>query len=155
MAEQQAYLTHDGYSKIEAELENLRVVRRREVAERIQLAKELGGTVDNADYDSAKNEQAFVEGRILELERLLKSAVIIPQGADTSCVQVGSKVTVQVNGGKKEVYVIVGSAEADPAQGRISNLSPVGKALLGKCVGDEAQVAAPAGARRLKIVSIS
>ena len=155
--QEETFLTSKGFHTMEEELEHLRNVRRSEVAERIQQANEIGGTVDNAEYEEAKNEQAFVEGRILTLENMLKTAVIIPdhKKAPSEVVEIGSIVTVLVaSTGKREVYTIVGSAEASPAGGRISNESPVGKALLGKRANDEVEVDVPAGTQRLKIVSV-
>ena len=156
MPEKGSYLTKEGLARLEAELEELRTVRRQKVAGRIQNAKELGGTVDNADYDDSKNEQAFVEGRILMLERITSNAIIIGGDAVPSDkVQLGGHVTLLNQNGDEEEYTIVGSAEADPAQGRISNESPVGKALLNKKVGADVQVKTPAGMVTLTISSIS
>lgn len=155
MAQKEVFLTPEGLEKLKAELEHLRSVRRQEVADQIHRAKELGGTVDNAEYDDAKNEQAFVEGRILTLEKMLKNASIIQEEkAPSSSVRLGSRVTVRSKGGEKEHYTIVGSAEANPSEGKISNESPVGKALMGKRVGDEVEVRAPAGARKMKIIAM-
>jgi transcription elongation factor GreA len=125
------------------------------VAERIQKAKEIGGTVDNAEYDEAKNEQAFIEGRIMTLDSLINNAEIISSKSGPSdVVHIGSVVTVVNQKGKKGKYTIIGSAEADPAHGKISNVSPIGQALLGKRVGDVAEVNAPAGKLKLEVVSI-
>jgi len=155
MAQKEVFLTPEGLGKLKAELEHLRSVRRQEVADQIHRAKELGGTVDNAEYDDAKNEQAFVEGRVLTLEKMIKNASIIQEEkTPSSSVKLGSKVTVRSKGGEKEDYTLVGSAEADPNEGKISNESPVGKALMGKRVGDEVEVRAPAGARKMKIIAI-
>ena len=152
---QPAYLTPQGLAKLEAELQDLTTVRRHAVADRIQKAKEMGGTVDNAEYDEAKNEQAFIEGRILTLENLIHNAKIISGPAKNSgVVQVGSTVTVRNNEGKRQKYVIIGTAEADPAQGKISNLSPIGKALLGKRAGEVMEVTVPAGKIELEIVAV-
>lgn len=148
------YLTAEGLAKLEAELNYLRTVRRAEIASQIHQAKELADTVDNAEYDDAKNMQAFVEGRILTLERLTKNAVIIPPEHATDSVRVGTTVTLISPEGEEEQYTIVGSYEADPLKGRISNESPVGKALLDKKVGDEVQVQAPGGVLRLTVVEI-
>ncbi len=146
MAQRETFLTSEGLAKLEAEMTHLRMVRRQEVAQRIQRAKEIGGTVDNAEYEDAKNEQAFVEGRILTLENMLKSAVLIPDTRTPSeKVELGSVVTVTDAQGKTYKYTIVGSTEANPSQGKISNQSPVGKALLGRKVGQKAEVATPAG----------
>jgi transcription elongation factor GreA len=153
MSEKEIFLTPEGLAKLERELEYLRTVRRQEVAERIQTAKELRSTVSSPEYEDAKNEQGFVEGRILELERIIKNAVIIhPETADL--VQLGSKVTVRHQDGSEEHYTIVGRAEVDPGEGKISNESPVGKALLGKRVGDEVEVTVPAGVLKLTITEI-
>jgi len=145
---QRAYLTPEGLEKLEKELEQLRVVRRQEVAARIQRANEIGGTVDNAEYDEAKNEQAFIEGRILTLENIINNAILIKDDErPTGVVKVGSKVTVHTEKGTDEAYTIVGSTEADPSQGKVSNVSPLGKALLGKRSGEVAEVRAPSGGR--------
>jgi transcription elongation factor GreA len=146
-------LTREGLAKLERELDYLRTVRRQEVADRIHQAKELASTQNNAEYDDAKNEQAFVEGRILALEKMVQNAVIIEE-RHSSRVELGSKVSVVTADGKEEHYTIVGSAEASPKDGRISNESPVGRALLGKSVGEEVQVQVPAGVLRLTITAI-
>lgn len=152
---QRAYLTPQGLDKLEKELEHLRVVRRQEVASRIQRANEIGGTVDNAEYDEAKNEQAFIEGRILTLENIINNAILIKDGErPTGVVKVGSKVTVHTEKGTDEVYAIVGSTEADPAHGSVSNVSPLGKALLGKRAGEVAEVRAPSGRIKFRIKKI-
>ncbi|TET76986.1 MAG: transcription elongation factor GreA [Dehalococcoidia bacterium] len=155
MALKETFLTPEGLEKLKAELEHLETVRRPQVAEQIHRAKELGGTVDNAEYDDAKNEQAFVEGRILTLESMIKSATLIKEGkSPSSFVKLGSKVRVRNQDGEEEHYTIVGSAEASPSEGRISNESPVGSALLGKRVGDEVKAEAPAGTLKLKLIAI-
>ena len=152
---QPTYLTAKGLTNLKAELEELRTSRRQTVAEQIQKAKEIGGTVDNAAYDEAKNEQSFIEGRIRTLDNLINRAVIISkQSGPSDLVHIGSKVTVINQKGKKDRYTIIGSAEADPAQGKISNVSPIGKALLGKRVGDVAEVSAPVGKIQLEVVEI-
>ncbi len=156
MPQKGSYLTKEGLTKLEAELEHLRSVKRVGVADRIQKAKELGGTVDNAEYDDSKNEQAFVEGRILTLERIVDGAILIGDEATHSDkVNLGAHVTVLNQNKAEEEYTIVGSAEADPGQGRISNESPVGKALLNKKVGEEVNVNTPAGTVTLTISSIN
>lgn len=153
MAEKGNFLTPEGLAKLEEELEHLRTVRRQEVADKIQKAKELRSTVSSPEYEEAKNEQGFVEGRILELERIIKHAVIIhPETADS--VQLGSKVTVRHQDGSEDHYTIVGSVEVNPGEGKISNESPVGKALLGKRLGDEVKVKVPAGVLKLTITEI-
>jgi len=156
MHDKPVFLTPEGRAKLEAELKHLREVRRPEVAERIRLSKEFSDTVDNAEFEEAKNEQAFVEGRILTLEKMLANAV--PINADHQlhdAVRLGSNVTVINDEGEKEEYMIVGSAEVDPGHGRISNESPVGRALLGKRIGDDVEVKIPAGVLRLKISAIN
>ena len=155
MAEKPIFLTAEGRSKLEAELEHLRTVRRAEVAERIHSAKEEGDIMENSAYDEAKNEQAFVEGRIMTIEQMLKNAVIIDRARSSDIVGLGSFVTIVERGASDEdIFHIVGSAEADPTRGRISNESPVGRALLGKRAGDELQVKIPDGVRYLKIKQI-
>jgi len=155
MPQKEVYLTPEGLEKLQAELEHLHSVRRQEVADQIHKAKEIGGTVDNAEYDDAKNEQAFVEGRILTLEKMIKNASIIQEDKTPSkWVKLGSKVKVRNEEGGEELYTIVGSAEADPSDGKISNESPVGSALLGKKVGQVIQAEIPAGKIKFKVVSI-
>jgi len=155
MAQKETFLTPEGLEKLKAELEHLETVRRPQVAEQIHRAKELGGTVDNAEYDDAKNEQAFVEGRILTLENMIKNVTLIEEDKKPSrFVKIGSKIRVLNPDGEEEHYTIVGSAEASPGEGRISNESPVGSALLGKKVGDEVEAETPAGALKLKLVAI-
>jgi transcription elongation factor GreA len=146
-------LTTEGLTKLERELEELRTVRRSEVAERIKYAKDFGDISENAEYDDAKNEQGMLEGRILVLENMIRNAVIIEEGGGDGAVGVGSVVEVKDEFGKQE-FTIVGPAEVDVAQGRISMESPVGKALLGHKVGDDVAVQSPGGARRVKIVKI-
>jgi transcription elongation factor GreA len=159
MPDQQVLITEDGLHKLEQELEFLKHTRRPQVAERIRQSKELASTQNNAEYDDAKNEQAFVEGRILTLEKLIQDATIIDeeQAHHASQVQIGSTVTVtEGHGGKTpQQYTIVGSAEVDAKEGKISNESPVGRALLGKRVGDEVQIAVPKGVLRYTITKIS
>lgn len=154
MSEQVTYLTREGLKKLEEELEYLRTVRRLEVAERLHQAMEDGELIENAEYEAAKNEQAFVEGRILTIETLLSEAVIIEEEGPSNNVRVGAKVTVREDGSKPEQYTIVGAAEANPAKGLISNESPLGRALLGRKVGDEIKVSAPAGVLSFKVVKI-
>src|SRR5207249_3109806 len=139
------YLTPEGLEELERELEHLRNDRRKEIAGQIHEAKELGTTVNNAEYDDAKRDQAFVEGRIRELESVLKVAKVVPHGggAHPDWINVGSKVVVTAPDGQEEHFTIVGSAEAHPLDGRISTESPVGKALVGKKVGDKVQVLTP------------
>jgi transcription elongation factor GreA len=148
-----AYLSKDGLEQIRQELEGLVNVRRAEIAARIHEAKEHGDITENAEYEDAKNEQAFVEGRIQALSALVKNAVVIEENHSSTHVQIGSTVTIQSKDGK-ESFMIVGSAEASPAEGRISNESPVGRALLGRKKGDEVTVTVPAGDSKYKILSI-
>lgn len=148
------FLTREGYQKLQEELEYLRTVKRKEVAERLHEALEGGELIENAEYEAAKNEQAFVEGRIQELEVLLASARIIEEGGDKNTVQLGSRVTIQEEGFEPETYIIVGAAEANPREGRISNESPIGKAILNHRVGDVVTVDAPAGTYKVKILKI-
>ena len=153
MAEK-VYLTEEGYRKLKEELEYLQTVKRQEVTQRIQKARELTDVVDNAEYEDAKNEQAFVEGRILTLEKLLKNAVIISSEETTGTVRLGSTVMVLTEDGEQEEYTIVGSLEANPDEGKISNESAVGKALLGRRVGEKVEVNAPGGTYTLEILAI-
>ena len=156
MSEQQTFLTREGQKKLEEELRNLQTVRRQEVADRLHAAMEEGDIDENAEYDDAKNEQAFVEGRILTLETMLKNAVLIDETAKSSEeVSLGANVTIVEGDGLPEVYHLVGAAEADPTQGKISNESPLGKALMGRRVGDTVQVNAPAGLLTFRIVAIN
>ncbi len=156
MPEKPIFLTPEGRQKLQQELDFLRNVKRDEVAEAIRSAKEEGDISENSAYDAAKEEQAFVEGRIMSLEAMLKNAVALPDTQIADSVGMGSKVTVVEKGSKdEEKYQIVGSAEADPTKGRISNESPVGRALMGKKKGETVLVKTPAGERQLKIVSIA
>jgi transcription elongation factor GreA len=155
MASKQVPLTKEGLDKLEKELDFLRNVRRAEVAQRIHDAKELVGAQNTPEYEDARNEQAFVEGRILTLENVIQNAVVIEAAHDHQRVSLGSTVTILDHKGEKCNYTIVGSAEADPKAGRISNESPVGLALLGKGLGDEVQVNAPAGVLRWTILEIN
>ncbi len=141
------YISAEGLERMKEELEELRTIRRPEVAEMIQRAKELGDITDSAQYDAAKNEQAFLEGRIRQLEDNVRRAVIIEdQGdQDDGQVRVGSTVVVVDSDGQEERWTIVGRAEADAARGRISNESPVGGALIGKKKGDTFEIDIPAG----------
>jgi len=148
------YLSREGLEKLRAELDEMVNVRRQEVAARIHDAKEHGDLTENAEYEDAKNEQAFVEGRIQALEALIKNATIIDQNHSTDHVQIGSTVSVQSPDGK-EIFTIVGSAEARPTEGRISNESPVGRALLGHKKGEKVLVRVPAGDFTYQIVKIS
>ena len=152
---QPTYLTREGLEKLQAELTELRTKRRREVADRIQQSRERGGTVSNAEYEEAINERTFVEGRIKTLDEMIGNAAIIDQErGDRDTVDVGAKVTVRNPQGKPATYTITGSAESDPAQGKISNVSPIGKSLLGRKVGEVAEVNVPSGKIALEILAI-
>jgi transcription elongation factor GreA len=140
--------------KLQKELDNLISVRRAEVAQRIHDAKELVGAQNTPEYEDARAEQAFVEGRIMEIENMLQNAVIIEETHDHQKVSLGSKVKVKDHDGKTNTYLIVGVAEANPKEGKISNESPVGTALLNKKVGEEVEIKAPAGTLTWKIVQI-
>lgn len=158
MAPNDTYLTTEGLRALEEELDHLRSVRRLEIAERIQGAKEAG-ELENAEYEEAKSEQGFVEGRIQDVERMIQNAIIIPDHSHakqkSSIIEVGSIVKVQRLGGKKnETYTIVGSTETSPTEGKISNESPLGQALLGKSAGDEVEFTVPAGVQRFKVVTV-
>lgn len=150
------FLTKEGFQKLQDELDYLRTTKRQEVADRLHEAMEGGELIENAEYEAAKNEQAFVEGRIQELEMLLATARVIEDTKDkTGTVQVGSKVTIKEQGFDPETYVIVGAAEANPREGKISNESPIGKAILGHRPGEEVTVETPGGTYKVKIVKVS
>ncbi len=151
-----SYLTREGYEKFQKELDFLRADKRREIAERLQEAVEDGELIENAEYEDAKNEQAFVEGRIKELELLLANAHVIDEPKQKfDQVQVGCRVTIKEGRHNPEKYFLVGPVEADPRNGRISNESPLGKALLNHRAGDKVKVEAPGGAFTVKIIEIS
>ena len=149
-------LTKEGYEKLKQEIEFLSTEKRREVAERIRVAREFGDIAENSEYDDAKNEQALLEHRIARLKEQLRSAKVIdPKDIGTDVVSVGTRVRVKdVDHGDVDTYEIVGSAEADPANSRLSNESPVGRALIGHKKGETVEVSVPAGAIRLKIMDI-
>lgn len=149
-------LTPEGIAKLEQELNYLKTVRRREIAERIKQAIAFGDLSENSEYDEAKNEQAFIEGRIVTLENMLRNAKVIDdEDISTDEVTIGSTVKVlDVEFDEIVEYTIVGSAESDPFENKISNESPVGKALLGKKIGSEVEVSVPAGVIKLKILEI-
>lgn len=152
---QPIYLSQEGLEKLREELEYLRTVRRPEVAEGIQQSRERGGAVGDPEYEESRNELAFTEGRILTLDNLINNAVIIEKSTGIrETIEVGATVTVQNQDGQTIQYTITGSAEADPAHGKISNVSPIGKSLLGKRVKDVTEVAAPSGKIRLEILAI-
>ena len=156
MSDKEVILTQDGLKKLEDELENLKSVKRREVAERIKVAIGYGDISENSEYEDAKNEQAFIEGRIITLEKMLRNARIINNDEiNTDIVGVGATVTVQdLEFGDTMEYTIVGSAESDPLNNKISNESPVGKAIIGKQKGTGVDVNVPAGVIQYKIIDI-
>ena len=155
MQEKVVYLTPEGKERFAKELRELLTVRRHEVEDRIRRAKEFSDTVDNAEYDEAKTEQSFVEGRIQELERMLSSARMIEEPARSDFVRMGSHVKVVDGDGDEQTYYVVGSQEADPRRGLISNESPIGRALIGKRAGENVTVVAPGGSFDLKVLEIS
>ena len=150
------YLTADGARALREELDELKNVKRPDLAARLRHAIQQGDLSENADYHAAKEEQGFLEGRIIELERLLRDSVILDESSkNIGRVRLGVKVTVVEQGfDDQEVFQLVGRAEADPAQGRISNESPLGQALIGKRVGEFVRIAAPGGETVFKIVKI-
>ena len=149
------FLTHEGFLKLQQELEILRTEKRNEVALRLHEAMEGGELIENAEYEAAKNEQAFLEGRIKEVEMILASARVIDESSVmTDMVQVGSTVTIQEEGLEPETYTIVGAAEANPKAGLISNEFPLGKTLLNKKPGDAVQVDAPGGVFVVTILKV-
>jgi transcription elongation factor GreA len=151
----QIFLTAEGALRLKAELERLKGEGRDEMARRLRSAVQMGDLSENADYHKAKEDQGFLEGRINELEYLLKNATIIEQnGSQTGVVDVGSHVTMQEGDYAEETYHLVGAKEADPRNGRISNESPIGSALLGHRVGDDVVVETPGGKIHLKILKI-
>lgn len=156
MVEKETILTSDGFKKLEQELENLKTVKRKEVADRIKQAIEFGDISENSEYEDAKNEQAFIEGRIITLEKMLRTAKVIEQSTgNTDIVNLGSTVLLKdLEFGDEFEYIIVGSAEADPMNNRISNESPVGSAILGQKVGDKVEVSVPAGKLVYEIIKI-
>ncbi len=152
MVEKQYPMTREGKEK----LEELKTVKRREVVERIKNARSFGDLSENSEYDSAKEEQAFVEGRIAMIEKMLRNAVIIEDDENNDIVTLGKSVTfIELPDGEEETYTIVGSAESDPFEGKISNDSPIAKSLLGKKVGDEVTVQTPGGEINVKIIAIN
>lgn len=150
------FLTKDGFEKLQDELDYLRTAKRQEVADRLHEAMEGGELIENAEYEAAKNEQAFVEGRIQELEILLATARVIEDNKKKKIdtIQVGATVTIQEDGFEEETYTIVGAAEANPREGKISNESPMGKAILGHRAGDEVQIETPDGFYKVRIAKI-
>ena len=154
--EKQFPMTVAGKRKLEEELEVLKTVKRKEVVERIKIARSFGDLSENSEYDSAKEDQAFVEGRISTIESMIRNAVIIEEEDNNDVVSSGKTVTfVEIPDGDEESYTIVGSAEADPLEGLISNDSPIAKGLLGKTTGDKVKILTPGGEMDVEIISIS
>jgi len=147
-------LTQEGYEKLQEELEYLRTVKREEVADRLREAMDGSELIEDAEYEAAKNEQAFVEGRILELENLLAGARIVENNGDSDVVDIASKVTIQEDGNDPEEYMIVSPVEADPREGKVSNESPLGRALMGHKADEEVTVEAPNGSYTVKILKV-
>ena len=156
MPQKETLLTYEGLKKLEEELEYLKTVKRKEITEKIKVALGYGDLSENSEYDEAKNDQAFTEGRIIQLENMLKNAVVVDESEiPKDKVSVGSIVKVMDYEFDEEVeYTIVGSAEADPMNFKISNESPVGSALIGKKVGDVVEVAVPSGVSKFEILEI-
>lgn len=155
MAEKEVILTLEGLKRLEEELEQSKTVKRREVAGRIRQAIDFGDLSENSEYDDAKNDQAFIEGRILTLEKMLRNARVIDEVEGTDIVTLGVKVRLKdIDFGDEKEYLIVGSAEADPGTNKISNESPVGKAILGQPKGAVIEIDVPVGILRYKILDI-
>lgn len=154
MDDKKIYLTKDGLSDLKKEYTELTVVKRPGVLERVSQARSMGDLSENAEYSAAREELSFIDGRIDELEELLKQAVLITEGHNNHMVKLGSKVTLSIKG-KKEVFSVVGEWEADPVEKKISHKSPLGLALLGKKVGEMVEVEAPAGKISYTIKSIN
>lgn len=156
MATKPVILTTEGHQKLEQELEQLKTVRRKEVSEKIKVALSFGDLSENSEYDEAKNEQAMVEARISEVEQMLKNASVLDEsGITTDTIGVGSVIKIKhLKLGKEDTYKIVGSTEAAPLQKKISDESPVGKAMLGHHVGDIVDVEAPAGIIQYEVLEI-
>ena len=150
------FLTKEGYQKLQDELDHLRTAKRMEVAARLHEAMEGGELIENAEYEAAKNEQAFVEGRIQELEVLLATAHVIEENGKrkSDIISIGSKVTIKEGNFEAETFTIVGVAEANPRDGKISNESPIGKSILNHKVGDVVKVETPGGTYNVKIIKL-
>lgn len=154
--EKSYYMTEEGKKNLEKELEYLKTDRRQEVVERIKVARDFGDLSENSEYDAAKEEQGFVEQRISQVENMIRNAVIIENENDNpNVVSLGNSVTfIELPDGEEETYTIVGSAEADPFEGKISNDSPMAQSLLGKEIGTEVAVATPGGEFQVKIMKV-
>ncbi len=153
----QTIITDEGLRRLEEELEELKTVKRKEIAEKIKVALSFGDLSENSEYDEAKNEQAIIEGRIAEIENQLKNVRVLDESElNTEVVHIGSRIRIrEVGTTEEESYKIVGSTEADPVNGRISDESPVGKAMLGHSVGDEVEVLIPSGTVSYQLIEIS
>jgi len=152
----QLYLTAEGAARLKAELERLKGPAREEIAQRLRAAVQMGDLSENADYHKAKEDQSFLEGRIMELEYLLKNAVIVEENGSGrhEVIEIGARFTIVEDGQVPESFILVGAKEADPRNGRISNESPIGRALLGHKVGDRVTVETPGGTVVLEIIEI-
>lgn len=156
MAEKKTVLTYEGLKKLEEELQELKVVRRKDVANKIKEARAQGDLSENAEYDAAKDEQAALEARIMQLEKMLRNAEVIDDEGGHDTVGLGTRVMLKdIEANEEVTYMIVGSTEADPFKGRISNESPLGKALMGHAAGDHVTVEAPDGFLEYEILSIA
>jgi transcription elongation factor GreA len=148
------YLTADGESKLKAELEALKGPRREELAQRLRSAIQMGDLSENADYHKAKEDQGFLEGRIQEIEAVLRNAIIIEKSANIDVVSIGDHVTIQEDGFDPETFHVVGAKEADPRNGKISNESPIGRAMMDRKVGEVVEADTPGGKMKFKILKI-
>ena len=156
MTDEYTFITREGLARLKKELQYLKTEKRKEIAERIKEAKELGDLSENAEYTEAKEEQGFTASKIAEIEHIVKRAQVIEETKKvTDKVVVGCSIMVKNNGGEESEYTIVGSNEADPANGKISNESPFGRAFLGKKIGEKATVKTPKGELEFEIVKIS
>ncbi|MEW6401991.1 MAG: transcription elongation factor GreA [Chloroflexota bacterium] len=151
---QPTYLTPEGEAKLRAELAELTGTRREELAQRLRSAIQMGDLSENADYHKAKEDQGFLEGRIQEIEAILRNAVIIEKSGNVDVVSIGNHVTIQENGSDPETYHVVGAKEADPRNGKISNESPIGRAIMDHKVGDVVEADTPGGKMKFKILKI-
>jgi transcription elongation factor GreA len=153
LAKKEFYLTKDGVDKLKTELEDLVKTQRPQVAQELREAKEYGDLSENASWDAAKDHQSFIEGRISELEHILRNVVVIKAPRNNTKINIGSTVHLDIENGK-QIYTIVGSTEANPSEGKISNESPIGQALMGKAKGDEVIITVPSGDMVYKIAHI-
>jgi transcription elongation factor GreA len=155
MTEDKHYMTEEGKEKLQKELEYLKSEKRKEIVERIKIARSFGDLSENSEYDSAKEEQGFVEGRIQHIEGMIRNSEIIEEDSDSSVVSLGKTVTFkELPDGEEEVYTIVGRAEADPIEGKISNDSPMAQSLFGKGIGEQVVVSTPGGNIKVEITLV-